>query len=64
MVEVQPVEVQVDLNVEKLYTMIVELLTAPRRRRVRPLHINSIQTTLLLQVPKGPFALERDPDAV
>ena len=28
-VEVQPVEVQVDLDVEKLYTMLVELLTAP-----------------------------------
>ena len=28
-VEVQPVEVQVDLDVERLYTMIVELLTAP-----------------------------------
>jgi len=29
MVEVQSVEVQVDLNLDKLYTMIVELLTAP-----------------------------------
>ncbi len=27
--ELQPVEVQVDLNVEKLYTMMVDLLTAP-----------------------------------
>jgi inosine-uridine nucleoside N-ribohydrolase len=34
--EVQPVEVQVDLNTEKFYKMIVDLLTAPTPHGARP----------------------------
>ena len=33
--EIQPVEIQVDLDTEKFYKMFVDLLMAPKRRRIR-----------------------------